>query len=74
MKKKTIYQIAIVVLGIYGVVITGMTIAKSRQKCNKCEAFEAVLDRVYEDNPEYYLDRLSESNEYREFEKVLSND
>ena len=74
MKKEIIYQIAIVVLGIYGVVMTGMTIAKSHQKFNKCEAFEAVLDRVYEDTPKYYLDRLSESNEYRELKKVLSND
>ena len=54
--------------------MTGTTFAKSHQKFNKCEAFEAVLDRVYEDNPKYYLDRLSESNEYRELKKVLSND
>ena len=74
LKKEKIYLTTIVVLGIYGIVMTGMAIAKSHQKCNKCEAFEAALNRVYEDEPLYFLERLQESDEYKELEKVLSND
>lgn len=39
-----------------------------------CNAYEHVLDRVYEDNPDYYLDVLSESDEYAELQHQLGKE
>lgn len=39
-----------------------------------CNAYEHVLDRVYEDNPDYYLDVLTESDEYAELQHQLGKE
>lgn len=39
-----------------------------------CNAYEHVLDRVYADNPDYYLDVLTESNEYAELQHQLGKE
>lgn len=41
---------------------------------DQCNAYEHVLDRVYEDNPDYYLDVLSESDEYAELQHQLGKE
>lgn len=39
-----------------------------------CNAYEHVLDRVYADNPDYYLDVLTETSEYAELQHQLGRE
>lgn len=34
------------------------------------QVMEAIMDRVYEDNPDYYLDVLMESDAYMQYEEI----
>lgn len=43
--------------------------------CERCEVLETQIDnllsRIYSDDPDYYLDVLSESDEYAELQQTL---
>lgn len=67
MKTETIHQIYTgIILGLI-VIITFLflSIHDYRNKCNQIiNDYEKVLDKVYNDNPEYFVDVLMESDEY----------
>ena len=40
----------------------------------KITLYERCLDRIYADNPDYYLDVFTESDEYCDLQNVLNNE
>ena len=52
-------------------VMTAIWIYREREFVRMYNAYEKVLDKVYEDNTEYYLDILMETPEYAELENIV---
>jgi len=44
-------------------ILLGCETSRSAKLVERCNQYERVLDRVYEDQPDYYVDVLCESDE-----------
>lgn len=69
MKKFTFIAItAMVIAVIAGVLSTKVTAATQQDARNY--AYEAYCDSIYEADPDYYLDVLTETDEYQEYLEI----
>ena len=76
-KKIIIDVVAFFVIVMWTAVASCIALVQTMRCANlvdTCNAYEHVLDRIYADNPDYYLDVLTESNEYAELQHQLGKE
>ena len=75
---KRIYLLLLVIILVVTNIISLIEVSKmseiasyNLQDADKAhQAMEAIMDRVHEDNPDYYLDILMESDAYMQYEEI----
>lgn len=77
-KNLMVIAITMIVIALGTVFLSAYTVQKQREKCNRCKelefAIEQVLTIVLEDNTDYYLDVLCETDEYCNLYELLNED
>lgn len=66
MKKNCIIAVLAVLVIVLFASVKSMS-SRASYWMNRCDAAEAVIDRMAEDNQEYFLDVLMEGDEYMEW-------
>lgn len=65
--KKNIIIVVLAVVAIVSFISTYQMSSRASYWMQRCDAAEAVIDRMADDNEDYFLDVIMESDEYMEW-------
>lgn len=65
--KKNIIIVVLAVVAIVSFISTYQMSSRASYWMQRCDAAEAVIDRMTDDNEDYFLDVIMESDEYMEW-------
>ena len=70
---KNYYSLIVTILSVVALISLNQMVNRAKTNIEECIAAQKVIEKVRNDNPDYFYDVLVETDEYQDYVEILYN-